>query len=338
MNRKSSINITNATNHSIKHNARIDKPKYLIDFESKDNEYYMSNFDKDVFLEYASARTKILINRTMQKSQKIAFWQEAVINLEKHHKMKDIVKLFNTYKKEFGPAFTVFQAAIHRDEGVFIKSKYLLDELKYDARNATWKNKEGIDVTRYVLTFIPDKNIFYNSEDKKWYLDKTFNKIIDISKLQKHLNYHAHVIFTRWNNKTGKMIRLDKQKLSKMQDITANVLGMQRGDSHVNKRLTHAQIKDLSFKQEIQKRQNHKLIYIQKKRLKDKHEKEKELLKNKLNAQKEELKNHYENAILSLKNKIIVLNEQLGKTVKKQNKIIIHNEEIRNEDDISFDL
>lgn len=56
----------------------------------------------------------------------------------------------------------------------------------------------------------------------------------DEGKSEKELNYHAHMIFDWQNKNTGKMLRLKKLDLSKIQTLVANSLGMERGELKVN--------------------------------------------------------------------------------------------------------
>ena len=51
----------------------------------------------------------------------------------------------------------------------------------------------------------------------------------DEGKSREELNYHAHIVFDWQNKQTGKMIRLGKLDTVKMQTITADILGMERG-------------------------------------------------------------------------------------------------------------
>lgn len=44
------------------------------------------------------------------------------------------------------------------------------------------------------------------------------------------INYHAHVLWDCINHDSGKAIRADRTKLSRMQDILANAVGMERGN------------------------------------------------------------------------------------------------------------
>lgn len=74
---------------------------------------------------------------------------------------------------------------------------------------------------------------------------------------EKVLNLHAHLVFNCQDQEKGKMHKIDKIKLSKLQTITADVLDMQRGQSSNRKHL-----KSLEFK--IQK-EKEKLAELSKK-------------------------------------------------------------------------
>lgn len=56
----------------------------------------------------------------------------------------------------------------------------------------------------------------------------------DEGKSRKQLNYHAHMLFNWQDKKTGKMLRLNKVEMSKIQTLVANNLGMERGELKVN--------------------------------------------------------------------------------------------------------
>ena len=50
-----------------------------------------------------------------------------------------------------------------------------------------------------------------------------------ITDKETYINYHAHVVFSKFDTTKGKNIRLCKNDLSTIQDITANSLVMKRG-------------------------------------------------------------------------------------------------------------
>lgn len=56
-------------------------------------------------------------------------------------------------------------------------------------------------------------------------------------------NLHAHLVFDWTDHKTGKSVKLNRQKMAEMQTITAEVLGMERGKSSEKKHLTAQQYK-----------------------------------------------------------------------------------------------
>lgn len=56
-------------------------------------------------------------------------------------------------------------------------------------------------------------------------------------------NLHAHLVFDWTNHETGKSVKLNRQKMAEMQTITAEVLGMERGQSSEKKHLTAQQFK-----------------------------------------------------------------------------------------------
>ena len=56
----------------------------------------------------------------------------------------------------------------------------------------------------------------------------------DEGKSQDELNHHAHMLFDWQNKSTGKMLRLNREDLSKIQDRVASTLEMERGELRVN--------------------------------------------------------------------------------------------------------
>lgn len=245
--RTSSINFQKIKRISSEHNSREIKPNYLIDYECKNNEYHRAKIDRVLYLENAKAQTKIKINRTMQKKQIENFYQEAVINLEKYHTSHDIKNLFKELRSQFKGGFRLFEISIHRDEGVFIYTDYDPEKINYSHKYGLWYDKDN-KIIPFMEAFFPGKNIFYNEKNKKWYHDQELkNELKEFSKLKKYHNYHAHAIFTRWNEATGKMIRLKLREMSKIQDLTAEILNMKRGVPNKNRRKTHYQLKEDAY-------------------------------------------------------------------------------------------
>jgi len=224
---KSSFNSKTSSSHSDFHNERTDEPSYILD-HSAQNEYTKYQLKTDMLNE-AKLTCKTLTKRAMQKKAEESFFQEAIINILPHHKTKDIENLFLSLKKEFKTkAFDLQSVAIHRDEGVFVKTRYPVLDLHYDHNTEKWSHK-GKDITGEVEVLRPGKTIFYNPADKLWYSSRKFEQKIDTSSLQKYYNLHAHAVYTRFDFSTGKNIRLDPADMSKIQDITARTLNMERG-------------------------------------------------------------------------------------------------------------
>ena len=214
-----SINIQTAKASSKAHMSRDKNHKitYLLDPDSNENEYKsFSNSEK--YLEAAKVAAKKLTGRKMQQKAIENFVQEAVLNLENFHHVDDVEKVFIELKKEFG-GFEIFDIAIHRDEGYFYNFK---EDLEYR----------------------PNRDIFFNESDKKFYLDSKFKNEVDLNQFEKRYNFHAHVLFSKFDMTTGKNPRLQKSDMSKIQTISAKALGMQRGELFSKaKRMSHWQLK-----------------------------------------------------------------------------------------------
>ena len=249
----SSFNMQTSSANSSAHMKRDSYVSYLIDYSNNGFEYKYY-LDSKEYLEFAKLQTKLLTKRKMQSLAIDSFVQEAVINIEEHHTIEDIENLFKNLNKKFNGGFKLFDVAIHKDEGVFIQSKHNVNDLIFNSKTLKIY-KDDIDVTNDVISFAPNKDIFYNPDNKKWYKEKAFKNEFDTSKLQIKYNLHAHANFTKWEESTGKNIRTQKNDMQKIQDITAECLGMQRGEINSNtKRMNHYQLKKLySDNNEIKK-------------------------------------------------------------------------------------
>lgn len=258
---KSSINFQTAKSNSSAHMSRDSFVSYLIEHDNNHFEYKHYQDPKE-YLEFALVQTKLLTNRKMQSKAIENFTQEAVLNIKKDTTIAEVENLFKTYNKEFKGGFKVFEMALHKDEGVFIDTKHNVDDLVFDSKTLRIY-KDGIDVSDEVISLAPNKDIFYNEDTKKWYKEKTFETEIDTSKLQKKMNYHAHISFTKWDELTGKNIRLQKSDLQKIQTITAREMKMERGEENSQaKRLNHYQIKKLQSEANEQKLDNRELKLV----------------------------------------------------------------------------
>lgn len=316
---KSSINFQKASINSKAHMLRISKVTYLLDNENSKN-VFKEYLDANTFLEQAKIITKEKTKRSMQKLAIENFIQEAVLNIKEHTSIKDIENLFKKFNKEFGGGFKVFDIALHKDEGVFIDSKFNIDDLVWDSKSLKWF-KENEDVTNEVFAIAPGRDIFYNADDKSWYKEKDFKQKIDTTKYQKFYNYHSHIRFTKFDENNGKNIRLSKSDLSKIQDITAKHLDMERGEKwSKNKRMTHWQKKalyDENTKQKALKQATQKDLKTEIATLRA------ELKENKANrsdyAQLEQKKKELEEQIKKKNLTIEELKEQVNKLQKEFN-------------------
>jgi hypothetical protein len=214
-----SINIQSAKSTSKAHMSRDKNHKitYLLDPDSNGNEYKsFLNYEK--YLDAAMLAAKKLTGRKIQQKAIDNFVQEAVLNLENFHTVANVEKVFIELKKEFG-GFEIFDIAIHRNEGYFYNFK---EDLEYR----------------------PNRDIFFNAQDKNFYLDSKLKNKADLSQFEKRYNFHAHVLFSKFDMTTGKNPRLKKSDMSKIQTISANALGMQRGELFSKaKRMSHWQLK-----------------------------------------------------------------------------------------------
>jgi len=64
-------------------------------------------------------------------------------------------------------------------------------------------------------------------------------------------NLHAHVIFDCQDKSSGKVIRVDKEQLSTIQDITAECLHMERGIKSGKKHIEAAQYRAMKIQEEL---------------------------------------------------------------------------------------
>ena len=71
-------------------------------------------------------------------------------------------------------------------------------------------------------------------------------------------NLHAHVIFDCQDKNTGKIIRVDKEQLSKIQDLTAEYLHMERGVKSGKKHIDATQYRAMKLQQEIDLKEREK--------------------------------------------------------------------------------
>lgn len=82
-----------------------------------------------------------------------------------------------------------------------------------------WARENGLDVIRIDL---------HHDEGHE---EETIDKVTKGKKTERKLNRHAHVVFDWINPKTGETIKLNDAKMSELQTVLADALGMERGES-----------------------------------------------------------------------------------------------------------
>ena len=206
---KSSIHLQTAKGGTVLHNARENYSKSVVFTDEKNELWNDSKTAFKMFRDELEIRTKAYTERTGQKLHKSTSTMiSGVVNLEQHHTLEDMEKIKDYLEKEFGTK--VIQMSIHRDEGKLI-------------------NKENQD-----LKLVSGKDFFLNAKDNELYFDSKFTKKINMDEWKIEKNYHGHF----------EMLGLDSQgftlrkkmnivKLSKLQDFTAQSLGMERTLSNV---------------------------------------------------------------------------------------------------------
>lgn len=240
---KASFHTQKATQHSSEHIKRESKITYLLIHDCKKNEYKKYD-DLEEYKTQAERIYKEKIGQKMQSKSKENLIKEAVLNIKSSTSISDLENTFKELNKRFGGHFPL-EIGIHKDEGVFIDTQYDINDLEYTSKTLSWKHlKLNIDVTNEVIDYAPNRNIFFNQEDKTWYYEKQFENKADISSFQQKINYHAHVIYSNFYKETGKTARMNRTDMRELQTIVADSLKMRRGQEFSNaKRMTHWQLK-----------------------------------------------------------------------------------------------
>ena len=207
---KSSIHIQKASAGAITHNSRENYAKSVVFTDEKNEIWNDKKRAFEIFKNELAIRSEAYSKRTNQKLQKTAVTHlSAVVNLERHHTLKDLEIIKDELEKVFDTK--VFQMAIHRDEGK-IKHK-----------------KTG----EYLVSGI---DFFYDVNDNKYYTSKIkniYSNELDINEYSIEKNYHAHIEMMGLDS-DGNAIRqkMNRFVLSNLQDFTAQTLDMERGNNY----------------------------------------------------------------------------------------------------------
>jgi len=205
---KSSIHIGNGARGFFAHNSRESWSQSQVFYDEKNE---ISRTQKEAFEFYKSelaARSEIYTKRTKQKLQKnIITHISSIVNLEKHHTQKDLDPLIKFIEEKLDTK--IIQSVIHRDEGKLVNKK-----------------------TGNILT--SGEQFFLNPKDKQLYFDKKFKKLINMNDWNIEKNYHGHFEFIGIDSE-GKSIRrkMSTTFFRELQDKTAELLGMERGERSV---------------------------------------------------------------------------------------------------------
>lgn len=231
---KSSANTQTAKANSKAHMLRESYTSYLIINKDAKNEHKVYSEDEDLDLSISMKITKEKTKRGMQQKAVKSFIKEFVINIKEDTTLKDVENVFANYQKDY-PTLKKYGISLHKDEGVFLRTDYNIEDLEYKSFEQKFF-KDGKDVTNQVESFRPNKDIFYNKKDEKWYFDKNYSEPADTKNdLKMFMNYHAHIRYSSFNYAIGKTTRMTKQDLANIQDITAQTLNMTRTESSVVK-------------------------------------------------------------------------------------------------------
>ncbi len=262
----SSFHTQKPTEHSEEHMNRKSKVTYLIDPTSAQNEYWKNIKipSPGEFVKLARTVYKKRVNQKMQKKQYENLIKEAVVNLNKHHTLKDVKRMMFVTNKTLD-GYIPFSISVHKDEGVFLeyvgklKDEWNPDDYVYNSKNFKWyeKSKDGQEVTD-IITYRPSRDYYYNETDREWYEDETFIKKADLSNKHIYYNYHAHVLYSPFDLNTGEG-RSTRKDMRSLQTLVANELKMERGQRFSNaKRKNHWQRKSESDLLNDEKREHQK--------------------------------------------------------------------------------
>jgi len=231
----SSAHIATSKHGAVTHNSRENFSHSVVFIDEKNELWNNTKEAYSIYRKELAIRSKAYSDRTKQKLQKKTSTKlSVVINLEKHHTLKDLKSVKKYLENSLDTI--VYQMAIHRDEGKLVSTE------------------DGTEL-------YSGKDFFKNPENDKLYYDKKYTKEIDMSKYDIQKNYHAHIEMLGIDS-TGAAIRhnkMHKHFLTELQDITAQTLGMERTYGN-KKRLDTHQFKEVGQAEQQQKRATQALL------------------------------------------------------------------------------
>ena len=272
-----SIGKGEATLKNAKHNDRTTIPSYLlirkmnyiwVDVDHTEVKRKLQRLLKDT-----SAKRKEIGKKKV--STQTHTLKELVVNLDRHHNVDTMQQIKGYLFKKFN--IHVLQLAIHFDEGVLLEkagypaSEWDLSDYYYDSGLKKWVDKTD-QVTYDIIVYQPGKNIFWNTQSSKWYLDQTFKKPLDMSKVKHKINHHGHILFYNLDEHGNSIARTLRPYLSNLQDDIAKITGMERNYSTKRRGQNHKNFKHesaLSAKEDELIRKNIELYNLNEKLIKE---------------------------------------------------------------------
>jgi len=202
--RSSSAHIGAVTVGAFVHNDRLVELSYAIDIKDNNEVDVSADVAYQNFIILKIKTIELFVKRTgQQPQQNTEYLKEIIVNLEKHHTLKDLNAISNFLEKE--------------GIDVMIKSK---NKPIYDIK--TKKKKWTFNYEK--------KNIKIKILQKSIHRDEGFIEEDGLSgEAERHYNYHAHIDFFAIDLETGLSIKFKSADYEKLQDIASESLGMKRG-------------------------------------------------------------------------------------------------------------
>jgi len=201
---KSSAHIEQGHGGYFSHNSRQNFTQSQVFFDETNEVDKTKEEAFELFRSLLEVRSNAYEERVNQKLQKNTVTHlSAIVNLEKHHTLESLNPIIDFIEKRLDTV--VIQRSVHRDEGKLVHK-----------------------ISGDVLT--SGEQFFCNPADQKLYFDQKYSNPVDMNQWTMEKNYHAHLEMMGIDS-IGKSIRrnLTTTFFRELQDITAETLGMERG-------------------------------------------------------------------------------------------------------------
>lgn len=208
---KSSINLEKANQSAFKHNDRTSSPDCLIG-SSKYNECDISASSARTRLKYLLEDATVSFKySTGQKLQAKSYLWEAVVNCNIEHGLLELQRLAEAIEKETG--FIAIQTAVHRDEGHIDVNGAQVFNFHAHIIFFTLELETGVQLYRRDVTTSCQRSLV-NEVNRNYPELNIVQKKKILSKIKKE-RYSGQL--------------MNRARLSKLQDITATIMNMERG-------------------------------------------------------------------------------------------------------------